>query len=141
MTPTLPVINRSLAQQYLDQLDLSYIVDSMCATSYALPRWLPSEAQQCAQLYKNFLWLCKKHGAEALVPTREIDEFWHNHILFTRRYQRDCQHIFGAYLHHEPSSPDEDPQALIRAFTHTKALYLSEFNQPLILLQAASQHS
>lgn len=136
MQKTPPVINLSQAQQYLDQLDLSYIVDSMCAASYALPRWLPSEARQCAKLYKNFLWLCKKYGSEALVPTREIDEFWHNHILFTRRYQRDCQQIFGAYLHHEPSSSDEDPQALIQAFTHTKALYLREFQQPLTLLQA-----
>lgn len=136
MTPTPLAIDLRQAQQYLDQLDLSYIVDSMCATSYALPRWLPSEAEQCAKLYKNFLWLCKKYGSGALVPTRQIDEFWHNHILYTRNYQRDCQQIFGAYLHHEPSSPDADPKGLIQAFSHTKALYLSEFNQPLVLLQA-----
>ena len=133
-----PSISLEQAKKYLDQLDLSYIAESMCAASYALPRWLPQEAQQCSLLYKNFLWLCKKYGEQALVPTREIDEFWHNHILYTRQYHRDCRYIFGTYLHHAPSSPDEDPQALIAAFANTKALYLTEFNQPLVLLQTPS---
>lgn len=119
------------AQQYLQDLDLQYIIEAMCAPSYPLPRWSVADAQHCCQLYKNFLFLQKKHFPALLVPTREIDEFWHNHILYTKRYMADCQHIFGHYLHHEPAAPDEDLAGLIDSFLRTKEFYLQEFQQPL----------
>jgi hypothetical protein len=132
-----PVKSDSLeqARSYLDSLDLNYIVDAMCADSYALPRWLKADAQHCCQLYKNFLWLQKKYAPQAMVPTREIDEFWHNHILFTKNYFDDCLQLFGYYLHHEPSTPSDDPNVLIEQFLITKELYLSEFSQALTLIQ------
>lgn len=67
-----------------------------------------------------------------LVPTREIDEFWHNHILYTREYARDCECIFGKFLHHDPSLPDEDVQVLVDQFHVTKQLYFDEFKQSLV---------
>mgnify|MGYP000110678295 CR=1 FL=1 len=75
------------AKIYLENLDLSYISNLMCSLHYVLPRWSKKEAEFCAQLYKNFLWLNKKYGAgNQLVPTKEIDEFWHNHILYTQNF-------------------------------------------------------
>jgi hypothetical protein len=121
------------ARRYIDQLDLSYIVEAMCAPHYPLPRWTLSDANHCCRLYKNFLYLFKKHLPFPLVPTREIDEFWHNHILYTQQYFRDCENIFGHYLHHAPASPADNPQQLIDNFQVTKRLYLEEFNQPLVL--------
>ncbi|VVC76521.1 hypothetical protein AQUSIP_18360 [Aquicella siphonis] len=121
------------ARCYIDALDLTYIAESMCAPHYPLPRWTHADAVQCCQLYKNFLFLLKKYLPMPLVPTREIDEFWHNHILYTRNYFHDCEKIFGHYLHHEPASPTDDGQALISNFLETKKLYLEEFGQPLVL--------
>jgi len=121
------VINEEQAIQYLDQLDLSYIVDVMCSPDYPLPRWTLSEARRASQLYKNFLLLQKKHSKTPLVPTRQIDEFWHNHILYTKNYSRDCMKIFGYYLHHEPASKTEDTDQLVNNFLKTKQLYLETF--------------
>lgn len=128
-------INLEKAKNYIENLDLSYIVAAMCAENYPMPRWIKAEADHCCQLYKNFLYLMKKHPNENLVPTREIDEFWHNHILYTKNYLRDCLQIFGHYLHHDPASPDENPEHLAINYQKTKQFYLEEYKQPLKLLQ------
>jgi hypothetical protein len=121
------------ARDYLKRLDLNYIAELMCSEQYPLPRWTYEDAQRCCQLYKNFLFLIKKHLPLSLVPTREIDEFWHNHILYTRNYLRDCEQLFGHYLHHEPATTGENPAQLIKNFVLTKQLYWEEFKEPLVL--------
>lgn len=125
------LISDEEARDYLHQLDLTYIADSMCASHYPLPRWQLADALHCAKLYKNFLLLQKKNASVPLVPTREIDEFWHNHILHTQQYFQDCARIFGYYLHHQPVSPRDNTEQLIADFTRTKELYFAEFNEPL----------
>lgn len=133
-------ISLEQARSYLSQLNLQYIVNSMCAESYALPRWTREDALHCEQLYKDFLLLQKKHFPEHLVPTREIDEFWHNHILSTKNYMNDCQHIFGHYLHHEPAVPG-DEKLLITQYLKTKEFYLEEFKHPLELHFKDKKHA
>ena len=123
------------AQSYLEQLDLTYIVDFMCSDRYPLPQWTTEDAQHCCKLYKRFLWLQKKYSQYSLVPTKEIDEFWHNHILYTQEYTKDCAFIFGHYLHHLPAKPNENPEKLVNGYLQTKQLYLDEFGEPLNLLR------
>lgn len=127
-------VNIENARAYIDQLDLHYIAECMCSPSYPLPRWEMQEAMHCLKLYKNFLFLQKKHYPDMLVPSREIDEFWHNHILYTKNYFQDCLNIFGHYLHHEPASPNEDSSILIKDYLKTKQFYLDEFGIPLELI-------
>ena len=129
------VLSLEAARVYLANLDLTYIVTPMCASSYPLPQWVLADAEYCANLYKDFLWLQKKYLPQPLVPTREIDEFWHNHILYTKNYFHDCMNIFGYYLHHDPLSPDEDKDKLVEDYLKTKQLYLTEFNRPLGLIR------
>jgi hypothetical protein len=119
------------ARVYIESLDLNYIIEFMCSQRYPLPRWNLPDAAHCCQLYKNFLILLKKHDSEFLVPTREIDEFWHNHILYTRNYYFDSMVIFGRYLHHDPASPNDDPEFLAKHYLKTKQYYLEEFKQAL----------
>lgn len=132
------MLNKSIrldtARIYIAQLDLHYIIDTMCSTSYPLPRWTVADANLCCQLYKNFLLLQKKHLGIPLVPSREIDEFWHNHILFTQQYTQDCLNIFGHYLHHQPASPHDNLEKLTNDYQLTKKLYFAEFNQHLSLI-------
>jgi hypothetical protein len=40
--------------------------------------------------------------AEDILPSKDVDEFWHTHILQTMKYADDCQAVFGAFLHHNP---------------------------------------
>lgn len=120
------------ARTYLDQLDLSYIVDTLCAETYPLPRWNREAAWKCCQRYKNFLFLQKKYPSITIVPSKEIDEFWHQHILHTANYCYDSQQIFGSYLHHVPLSPTDDTKKMIGEFLATKELYLAEFNEAMV---------
>lgn len=128
------LISFEQACDYIRKLDLNYIAEAMCAEQYPLPRWIMSDALVCLQQYKNFLILSKKYLPKFLVPTKYIDEFWHNHILYTKNYFEDCKNIFGHYLHHEPSSPSDDPNKLIENYAMTKQLYFEEFGQPLELI-------
>lgn len=51
-------------------------------------------------LYKQFLTLNVVHSG--IVPTKNIDTFWHYHILDTMKYAKDCDRVFGYFLHHFP---------------------------------------
>lgn len=122
------------ARAYIEQLDLTYLVDSMCAENYPLPRWTRDDALKCAALYKNFLLLFKAYPKERLVPTREIDEFWHNHILYTKQYHSDCQRVFGHYLHHQPALPTDDHSVLVNDFLTTQQLYFAMFKKHMTII-------
>jgi hypothetical protein len=80
--------------------------------------------------YRRFLALCVWHPDAELVPSRLVDDFWHPHILDTMAYVRDCESIFGGYLHHYPYMGMGSPKAireLENAFQKTKALYEEYF--------------
>ncbi len=123
--------SRALVKKLLATLDLSYVVKKMVADDYPLPRWSHQDAKYLLTLYKRFLWLCYKYPSESLVPSKDIDEFWHNHILHTREYTRDCQLIFGHYLHHSPSEPGKAGEEQLQNYARTKELYLREFGERL----------
>jgi hypothetical protein len=96
-----------------------------------LEGWDAAQAAAAEQRYRRFL--CINYlGAELhLVPALDIDKVWHQHILHTRDYARDCQRIFGAFLHHAPGTDDdEDTQESMRAnFEKTQARYAELFGE------------
>jgi hypothetical protein len=34
----------------------------------------------------------------------DVDEVWHAHILFARKYAADCEALCGCFIHHQPNS-------------------------------------
>lgn len=64
--------------------------------------WPQARADQAEQEYKRFLYLMQQFPAEILAPSPDVDRFWHLHILDTMRYARDCDAVFGYFLHHYP---------------------------------------
>ncbi len=88
------------AKVYIDAIDFSMIIKKMVEEQ----GWLREEAETVCRLYRNFLFLNKKYAQDhsALPPSEDIDEFWHNHILDTKNYRKDCKVIFGSYLDHYP---------------------------------------
>ena len=85
----------------IDQIDLKKIIIKLLSEKSLLGDD-QEFIEEVALMYRAFLFLCKNYPNEVIVPTREVDEFWHLHILDTRAYQKDCQKIFGYYLHHYP---------------------------------------
>lgn len=97
-------------------------------------KWPSEDANEAVRRYKNFLLLLLKYPNEFLAPAPDIDEAWHNHILFTREYMCDCQAIFGNYLHHAPSqNSPEEKKVMLEAQSRCSDLYIQEFNEPYLL--------
>lgn len=107
----------------LDALDLEPIKFKL-VTQYG---WSLEKADAVESLYKGYLRLCATHVGKTIVPTIDIDEMWHAHILDTRKYQEDCEKVFGGFMHHYPylgMLGDEDDAQ--EGFLVTKSLFLSE---------------
>jgi len=82
--------------------------------------------------YKRFLALKQKFPTTEIAPSPIIDKVWHMHILDTKQYMKDCNLIFGEYMHHYPSfDPDEDEQIVMMDRYHrTLELYQQVFGFP-----------
>ncbi|WP_229429201.1 glycine-rich domain-containing protein-like [Massilia sp. ST3] len=64
--------------------------------------WSEVRANAVEAEYRRFLFLMKKYPDEQASPTVDVDTFWHYHILDTMKYARDCEQVFGYFLHHYP---------------------------------------
>ncbi|CAH2904092.1 MAG: hypothetical protein PCALPYG88_7177 [uncultured Paraburkholderia sp.] len=64
--------------------------------------WDMNRAEAAVKNYKRYMAVTKALGGVQLVPNGDIDEIWHMHILDTRAYAKDCDGLFGEYLHHFP---------------------------------------
>jgi hypothetical protein len=94
--------------------------------------WTRDYADSIEAAYKTYLTMLIKYqdDAEDILLSEDVDEFWHGHILHTRKYADDCQKIFGAFLHHNPqmggrAAADPDRRALLGE--KTRRLYEKEF--------------
>jgi hypothetical protein len=91
-------------------LDLS----SVRGTLVAKQGWSREQAIRVEGDYKRFLYaLARKREDDILSPpTKEVDQFWHQHILDTRKYRDDCEKVFGHYVDHTPGlTPDRQKRA------------------------------
>lgn len=92
--------------------------------------WSREYVEAVDEQYRRFLILTVKYPENSIVPTKEIDEFWHAHILDTRKYAADCEYALGFFLHHFPyfgMRGEEDATNLADAFTETMELMMAEF--------------
>ena len=122
-------------------LDLSRILAAIMANPNGL-RWSLDFATTVELWYRRFLYLSCVYPNELLVPTEEIDEFWHLHILDTQKYHRDCSYLFGQYLHHFPylgQRGSDDRILLKKEFAKTLAFFREQFgDDPVSALQRLS---
>ena len=92
--------------------------------------WSPEQQEEVEGLYRQFLAIIIAFPKRKICPTGPVDEFWHAHILDTRAYAQDCEHLFGHYLHHFPyfgMRGPEDYAALQTAFDDSRALFIRHF--------------
>jgi hypothetical protein len=92
--------------------------------------WTPEFTDEAEELYRMFLALNARYPDRKVCPTGPIDEFWHSHIVDTRAYMRDCDAVFGEYLHHFPyfgMRGPEDKEDLERTFRESVELFIVHF--------------
>jgi len=78
-----------------------------CICDQSTTFWQEAQAEVAVAEYRKFLAL-KMLTTGTLVPCKDVDEVWHTHILFTKKYFDDCEALFGRYLHHEPLEDYKD---------------------------------
>ena len=93
--------------------------------------WTREYAETIEQAYRAYLTMLVKHpeDAEDIVVSKDVDEFWHAHILHTMKYTEDCEKVFGAYLHHNPHVGERtqaDIERKARQAEKTRRLYAEE---------------
>ena len=118
----------ALTQNAIDALDLRQIRYMLCLGKPRGLGWSDTKADQAIVEYKRFLGLKSKNRAARIVPTKLVDQVWHQHILDTRKYELDCRMIFGGTLHHNPYlGLQGDADVWEASFKETHALYDKEF--------------
>ena len=78
--------------------DLSDVTKAFCDrnTKYGV------NAKKLEVECKRFLYLATIAMNLDMAPTKPIDEYWHQFILFTEEYERFCDRFAGCFMHHRP---------------------------------------
>jgi uncharacterized membrane protein YgcG len=100
------MLERLLAKRHITSLDL----DSVRLKVIEHLGWSSEKTTQVELEYRRFLYALARKQPEYAIspPTPEVDEFWHQHILNTRRYREDCEKVFGHYMDHTPGLNSEE---------------------------------
>ncbi|MES2104883.1 MAG: hypothetical protein V4634_12765 [Pseudomonadota bacterium] len=93
-------------------------------------KWSQQQADRNELGYRRFLILIAKYPEASFAPSKDVDKFWHGHILDTLKYAEDCQAIFGHFLHHFPYlglRGEEDAAERLEAAEIMAQLCMKEF--------------
>lgn len=86
----------------------------------------PVAAERLLSEVLRFLQLVAWSG-KTLAPAKQLDDAWHEFILFTSEYAGYCQQYLGRFIHHRPGRPDDTHTHRLR---QTIRLYDLVFHQP-----------
>lgn len=108
--------------QDFQTIDLQPIILKMHeAEPYSLSR-----VEKIAQAYLEFIFLAQK-VAFPIMPSKEVDIFWHYHILNTKHYREFCDKHFGRFIDHIPLLKQEAKQSDNTAFLKTQAAFKKHY--------------
>lgn len=114
--------------EYIRNIDFSMIIEKMVVHR----GWRREDAQEACRLYRNFLILVIKYPDKTLPPSEDIDEFWHYHILDSKKYRDDCKTLFGGHLDHYPYIGIDGKTEMSDAsntFEEVQRLHFEEFGE------------
>ncbi|MEZ9036435.1 MULTISPECIES: glycine-rich domain-containing protein [Vibrio] len=105
-------------------------------------RWDLVSTKKAVLDYQRYMAVTKALGGIQLVPNADIDEIWHMHILDTRAYMRDCDTLFGEYLHHYPyfgMLGEENKRQWLDVQAQSEQLWQRLFDEPLYRNDSVAQ--
>lgn len=128
-------------QRALDSLNLENIVLALTENEDG-PKWSVEKAEATEAWYRRFLFLAYKYPRQDLIPSKDIDVFWHSHILHTQKYSDDCGSLFGGYLHHSPTSSREESSLANEdgCLSKTEALFVEHFGESPFIPRTSYAH-
>jgi hypothetical protein len=77
----------------------------LAALSKDHPRLNANDQVRVAEALREF-FLVRLRAGDTLIgmPSRVVDDLWHQFILDTREYERFCKFAFGGFFHHVPAA-------------------------------------
>ncbi len=85
----------------LRKLDLATVEERL---QEKYPDWNAERLKKAIIEYRKFLYLFGVNTGGVIVPWNDdVDEVWHAHILQMKKYEEDCQMLFGELLYHDTS--------------------------------------
>lgn len=128
-------MNADILKQGIQSLDLEPIIVKLIDEKDG-KGWSMQQALAATNEYRKFLFLVglslDDPKAGPIVPWGGVDEVWHTHILDTEKYQRDCNVLFGQFLHHFPyygMRGEEDRQNLVQSAKETLDQVIKHFGE------------
>lgn len=94
--------------------------------------WTREQRERSLDRYLRWLALKQLFPRARFAPTRDIDLFWHLHMLSPVAYYDDCMRLFGRILDHDGGfGKGEGELAPLRAaFERTATLWEQFYNEP-----------
>tara|TARA_Y100000310_G_C20348646_1_gene653249 strand:- start:105 stop:692 length:588 start_codon:yes stop_codon:yes gene_type:complete len=123
-----------LLVENIDNLDLDCIKVKLMDSDEETG-WSREKVDNVEIAYKRFLYMSISQDT-IIVPTKNIDKFWHTHILDTKKYSEDCEETFGFFLHHFPyfgMRGEQDRNNLNNSFTKTQEIYKEIFGDEYVV--------
>ena len=99
-TPAAPMLDRWTLDEDILELNLEPIAFLVALTE----RWGVERIDATELEYRCFLQLARDFPDRPLAPSRDVDAFWHCHVLTLGLYLEHCQKVFGRPLLHWPFS-------------------------------------
>jgi hypothetical protein len=76
------------------------------------PQLREHEVEQVLDGLRQWFLACFLADGEMIgMPSRVVDDAWHEFILMRRAYTAFCEKAFGKYLHHTPNALADEPVA------------------------------
>lgn len=94
--------------------------------------WTTEQRERSLGRYRRWLHLKQRNPAMRMAPTRDIDQFWHLHMLSPVAYHRDCMRLFGRLLDHDGGfgkGPGEE-ERLIEVYRATAQAWEAAYGEP-----------
>lgn len=133
MITATPEVERQLL--LIDELDLEPVAFKLVHPEPGESGMSIEKADELIVKYRRFLKLCVMYPSKGIVPSKDIDPVWHNHILDTAKYAADCEAVFGFMLHHFPYlglRGEQDVADWKNRFRETMTLYEQHFGEPMV---------
>lgn len=119
-------MNVSMAMTALAAVDMSrprqYIIERM--------DYDPATADEVMAEYQKFIALTVAYAPASLPTCKEVDDFWHAHILCTHDYIKMCKALGTEYIHHNPCLSHEAGTIVGCYNRDTLGRYRTHFGEP-----------
>ena len=84
----------------------TYHFPPTCSTklSEQHPHLTTEQIQEVFDALREYFYLCRlSKGQMIAMPSKVVDDAWHEFLLYTQEYAHFCKRAFGRFLHHTPT--------------------------------------